>query len=218
MKPKYRDLNNCVEIYKSEGSNKDEAFQAILDHLTHHINSLCNVICETQYDVNKKVFKMMYRGLHACAPNMAWSSFGIEEDDLRQQIYMIILLLMQSYKYDKVSFLRFVTFLLPRRISAWVEGESKTATKQYYTRKIEDGTDDMDYVFKTKQEVPLEVPDRLSFLTDEEFQILADYIDGMTLEKIMGRYHMPTMEDTKQRIKELEFRTSTVLKSLENEK
>jgi hypothetical protein len=147
---------------------------------------------------------------------MAWSSFGIEEEDLRQQIYMTILQLMDSYKYNKVSFLRFVTFLLPRRISAWIEKESKTGTKQYYTKKIEDGTDEMDFVFKQKEE-PEEVPDRLSFLTDTEFQILADYISGTSIEKIKERYHMPTMEDAVQRVKELEFRTSTVLKSLEDE-
>lgn len=215
MKPKYRKLNDCVLYYK-EGQDKDEAFQAILEHLTHHINSLCNIICETNYNVNKKVFKMIYRGLHSCAPNMAWSSFGIEEEDLRQQIYMTILQLMDSYKYNKVSFLRFVTFLLPRRISAWIEKESKTGTKQYYTKKIEDGTDEMDFVFKQKEE-PEEVPDRLSFLTDTEFQILADYISGTSIEKIKERYHMPTMEDAVQRVKELEFRTSTVLKSLEDE-
>lgn len=215
MQRRFRELNDCVEIYKSGNRrDKNEAYKAIQEHLTHHINSLCNIICGTNYNVSSDVFRMIYRGLHASAPNMAWSSFNIDEMDLRQQIDLIILQLIDSYTYNKVSFLQFITFLLPRRISSFVVKESRCIMNQYGTDIIDDYTGENDYYFKVESNEAVDVPDRLSFLTDEEFNILTDYSSGMTVEEIMRHYHMPSIYATEQRIKELVFRTANILKAV----
>jgi len=41
---------------------------------------------------------------------------GMTNEDVEQTIYLNLLSLIRSYKYHKLSFLHFVTFLLPRRV------------------------------------------------------------------------------------------------------
>jgi len=229
----YSDLNTCVDLYKqSEGKEKDEVYKAIQEHLTHHINSICNILLDTNYyTVNKTVSKMMLAGFYASAKkgdlsHMKSIASKMTEGDLRQEIDIEIIRLMGSYVHKKNSFLEFVTFLLPRRISSILWKASKDMANQFDCDSI-DGINDRNKM-ETSNVVPTEYlederwsqddpePEILSFLTPKEYQILVDYIaEGSTLEQVAKEHNM-SPEVCERRIKELTHRVKTVLDNIKS--
>jgi hypothetical protein len=224
----YNDLNFCVEEYKkSEGKKKDEIYKKIQEHLTHHINSICNILLDKNYPVNKTVSKMMIAGFYATSKkgdivSLKTIASRLSEDDLRQEIDVEIMRLMSSYTHTKNTFLEFLTFLLPRRISSVLWKESKDMTSQFICNSI-DGLDankldnmmhenDDNVVDSISKEY--EEPDILNFLTMEEYQILVDYIvEGYSISQVADEYNMK--EDVcERRINELTHRVRIVLENI----
>jgi len=223
------DLNRCVEIYKSTtGAEKDDAYMAIQEHLTHHINSLCNAIMGTSYTVNPKVNKMILAGLYASTKSSSIEHLrtiatNLEESDFRQEIDIEIIRLINSYKYRKSSFIEFITFLLPRRISSVLWKQSKDMLNQFSTDKLDvdimrnknDVDSDSTRVdqIQSMDNVDTEEINSLTFLTQMEYDMLSDYIvDNYSIEDIARQYQM-TEENCENKINELVIRVKNVLKT-----
>ena len=125
-----RRLNRQVQKYKNQQSDneKNRQFQTILEILTNHIRAISMYLLGyVDRKVSKKVQKYMLSNMKATSSIKDTQQFlstlqqnvqlaGYDEDDVRQIIYQEIVKLIGSYKYEKVSFLQYVTYLLPRRI------------------------------------------------------------------------------------------------------
>lgn len=216
MQPiKYRDLNTCVRIYKNTtGCKKDEAFIAICKHLTHHINSFLIILLDRDYNVNMAVFKMIKRGLQVSMGSaMNDDTFnitikmlaqGFSDDDITQQIYLCIIDLMQSYTHEKLSFLEFVTYLLPRRIFSWLQKNSKDAASQFSTEFYSGITEDScsqdsdtDYPRHDPFTELSEDIDALEFIFDDngflslqEKDFMIDYLSTIPADVLCKKYYI----------------------------
>jgi hypothetical protein len=223
------DLNRCVEVFKqSSGKYKDDAYMAIQEHLTHHINSLCNIIIGTNYSVNPKVHKMIVAGLYASTKSTSIEHLrtiakNYDEEDFRQEIDIEIIRLINSYRYNKAPFIEFVTFLLPRRISSVLWKQSKDMLNQFSIDKLDidfssansdgdTGNARIDTI-PSRDNIETEEINSLIFLTQTEYDMLSDYIvDNFSIEEI-ARQYMMTEYNCENKLNELVVRVKNVLKT-----
>jgi len=182
----------------------------------------------TSYTVNPKVNKMILAGLYASTKSSSIEHLrtiatNLEESDFRQEIDIEIIRLINSYKYRKSSFIEFITFLLPRRISSVLWKQSKDMLNQFSTDKLDvdimrnknDVDSDSTRVdqIQSMDNVDTEEINSLTFLTQMEYDMLSDYIvDNYSIEDIARQYQM-TEENCENKINELVIRVKNVLKT-----
>lgn len=142
-------LDKQVQTYKTATSNqiKEQAFQTILEILTNHIRAIkMYLLGYEDYKVSKQVSNYMLSNMKSTSSVKNTDEFlsilqqnvkmqGYEEDDACQTIYCEIIKLIQSYKYTQLSFLQYVTYLLPRRIQDKFWKHSKDQMNQMNTMR-----------------------------------------------------------------------------------
>jgi hypothetical protein len=202
---KYRDLNYCIWEYKeATGVKKDKIFYYIIEHLSNHINAVINLLKERNIKVKPKVQRMVYKSMQSTmkgVPNdnfqatLAGLAKDIDEDDIRQQVYLTILQLIKSYKSTERTFLEFFTFIMPRRIMSWLYRNSKDASSQFTTKSFPsmiDESEDSENWFTPFIEDAEELSEiMMSDIIDneEEKEFFADYLAGLSNKKLMEKYH-----------------------------
>ncbi len=206
---KYRDLNYCVQVYKaSEGVKKDLVFLNICEHLVHHVHSLLNILCGRDYPVNMKVFKMIKAGLRASFKTVREDYFlqtvqqlaiSFQEEDVRQQILLTVIELINSYTHDKLKFLAFVTYLLPRRIASWLCKNSKDVAAQFGLLYLtegdsgEEGVNYQDYFIEyPRSEFLIGMECAMNCVSSADQEFIHDYLDNLDIVHMMQKYHILT--------------------------
>lgn len=164
-------IDRQVRAYKNAKlkTQKDRAFETIIKVLNNHIRQIKTILLG--YDdpgISPEVKHYMLTSMMATTKEKDQGMFllvvrsiiqsqGFTKEDVEQMIYLEILKLLEQYKYYKVSFLQYVTYLLPRRIQSKVWKLSKDQLSQIYTQM--DYTDDLSYIdsFATDSDEPEDI-------------------------------------------------------------
>jgi hypothetical protein len=121
------------------------------------------------------------------------------ENDVKQYVYQVIIDLLNLYRHPKLTFLEFVTYLLPRRMASILQKNSKDATAQFSSfsfSPVDDSEENerertFDSIFNYKDE-NINYSEEL-FISDEidslEQSIISDYNSNIPTEKIIEKYN-----------------------------
>ncbi len=162
-------------------------------------------------DVPQSVMDMMRKGLTAVGATdadtvlrtFAKVTESMEHDDIEQTIRYHLFKLVSEYKYSKIPFLNYVSFLLPRRVGQELLANSKDMMNQFTSpasldTEIDEDTDMID-VQKSEaeciaalQELDIET---LDFLTEDEFRFILDIVERKPPEMIMREHGIEKLRD-----------------------
>lgn len=232
MNRKYYNLNTCVSLYKSAETEhkKSEAFEAILGHLSHHIGSMIDIIkgidSEGHIEVKSYMLSNMKRTIIIRDNAEAQLFFqtmarDMSIDDVRQMIYLEVLSLIRSYRYEKTSFLQYITYLLPLRIASKLVSVSKDAMSQFATSEypaIADEEDSINPLFDSMESADYSLVNKYASLgivdilegIDTEFVL--DMADGISDEATMKKYRL-TLRDIRDYKKSINARIRNLVGS-----
>lgn len=225
MKHKYYNLDDCVKIYKkAKGREKDEAFDAILAHLTHHTNSILNVMKNTSYYADKRISKIIMSNMKrtvAMKDNADAAYFfqtmsrDIEVEDAKQMIYTEIITILESYKYAKITFLQYVTFLLPIRIASKLVKKSKDVMNQFavsFYPMVENERNDKNPLLEYSEEEQEEMALLSEFISDDELSFLEDLANGEP-DELLAKKYMISYRELRHYKKSIKYRIKNVIGS-----
>lgn len=228
MKAKFYDLDNCVKIYKSTtGRKRNEAFDAILAHLTHHTNSILNVMKATSYNVDKRISKIMMSNMKrtiAIKDNVNAAYFfqtmskDIEIEDAKQMIYTEIITIIDSYKYAKITFLQYVTFLLPIRIASKLVKKSKDMMNQFSTHfysLTENSEEGINPLLNYSEEEKETMAILSEFISEDELLFLEDLAAGEP-DELLAKKYMISYKEIRHYKKAIRYRIKNVISSKAN--
>ena len=224
MKSKYYNLDKCIDIYKkSSGRKREEVFDAILAHLTHHTNSILNVMKDTRYNADKRISKIMISNMKrtVAIKNNADAIYffqtmckDIEVEDAKQMIYTEIITIIESYKYAKITFLQYITFLLPIRIASKLVKKSKDVLNQFavsFYPVIED-KNIKNPLLNYSEEEHDEMALLSEFIEDDELSFLKDLADGEP-DELLAKKYMMSYKELRHYKKSVRYRIKNVLSS-----
>ncbi len=225
MKHKYYNLDDCVRIYKeAKGRERDEAFDAILAHLTHHTNSILNIMKNTDYYADKRISKMMMSNMKrtvAIKDNAEAAYFfqtmsrDIDIEDAKQMIYTEILTILESYKYMEITFLQYVTFLLPIRIASRLVKKSKDVMNQFaisFYSPVESEDKDSNPLLEYNIEEQDEMALLSEFISDDELSFLEDLANGEP-DELLAKKYMISYKELQHYKKSIKYRIKNVIDS-----
>jgi hypothetical protein len=208
LKAKYYDLNDCVTAYKAAKTDRErsEIFDAILAHLTHHTNAMMNIIKDTKRHADKKISKIMLYNMKRTVSIrdnaeaiyfFQTMSSDMSVEDVKQMIYLEILTIMASYKYSKITFLQYITFLLPIRIASKLVKKSKDVMNQFNIQMepaIEDEENSKNVILDYSEDDKESMAALSEFLSEADLLFLEDTAKGESDEYMAKRYHMSYKE------------------------
>ena len=190
--------------------------------MNHHIKALMYLISGGRHgssNVPQSVMDMMRKGLKAVSSTDTETTMmtlskvteSFDVDDLEQTIRYHLFKLVSEYKYPKIPFLNYVSFLLPRRVGKELIDQSKDLFNQFSgivssDVAINEDQDVADLVFGTESDFDLIAElqvEELTFLTEQEFQLMLDIVERRPLEEIMKEYQFERIGDLQQFVRSL---------------
>lgn len=153
-------INYYVHIYRAPDTSqqREDQFNHICDILNHHIRQMKQILTGIDFGyISPSVYKIILSNMMSISQvkdRQDYISYvqqickqqQLDISDIEQQIYYILMKLIDSYTHEKLTFLQYQTWLLPRRVQQWVWRSSKDQLSQLSSQR--DYSDDGDYYNK----------------------------------------------------------------------